>query len=92
MEETKRVHIVRGLRQIWMRRKERSEALKLAKYTCQKCGKKKSVAKGKEQKVEVHHKLGVGNWDRIVQVIRDELLCSPEHLEVLCPECHKLER
>jgi 5-methylcytosine-specific restriction endonuclease McrA len=92
MEETKRVHIVRGLRQIWMRSKERSEALKLAKYTCQKCGKKKSVAKGKEQKVEVHHKLGVGNWDRIVQVIRDELLCSPEHLEVLCPECHKLER
>jgi len=91
MEETKRVHIVRGLRQIWMRSKERSEALKQAKYTCAKCGVKKSQAKGKEQKVEVHHKLGVGNWDRIIQVIREELLCPPEHLEVLCPDCHKLE-
>jgi predicted HNH restriction endonuclease len=91
MEETKKTHIVRGLRQIWLRSLERRDALKRTKYTCERCGVKQSKAKGKEQKVTVHHKKGVGNWDRIIQVIREELLCSPEHLEVLCPECHKLE-
>jgi hypothetical protein len=50
---------------------------------------KASQAKGKEQKLEVHHKNGVGNWDAVCNMIYEQLLCSPEKLEVLCPDCHK---
>jgi predicted HNH restriction endonuclease len=89
MEQTSKTHIVRGLRQIWLRSLERREALKRAKYCCEKCGVKQSKAKGKEQRVEVHHKEGVLNWDKIIEIIREQLLCEPEKLEVLCPECHK---
>ncbi len=89
--ETKKTHIVRMLRMLWLRSVERAEAMKRAKYCCERCGVKQSKAKGKEQKVEVHHKGGVGNWDRIIAVIREELLCPPEKLEVLCPDCHDTE-
>ena len=85
---TPRSQIVHALRQLWLRSRERAECLKLAHYTCNKCGKKKSAKKGFEQKVEVHHKEGVCNWDIIVGMIRQELLCNPEMLEALCPECH----
>jgi 5-methylcytosine-specific restriction endonuclease McrA len=60
-------------------------------YTCQRCGRKKSKAKGKEFDVEVHHKDGVLNWDMLINLVYDFLLCSPEHLETLCPECHDKE-
>ena len=50
--------------------------------------KKKSQKKGFEQKVEVHHKEGILNWDVLVDTIYMELLCSPDKLECLCPECH----
>jgi predicted HNH restriction endonuclease len=92
MEEFKRrtgrSQIVHTIRMLWLRSVERSEALKRTKYCCEKCGVKRSVAKGKEQKVEVHHKEGIGNWDAVVEVIRKEILCDPDNLEVLCPECH----
>ena len=60
-------------------------------YTCQCCGKKQSKAKGKEFKVEVHHRHGVLNWAEIYEVIRKYLLTEPEHLETLCKSCHKKE-
>jgi predicted HNH restriction endonuclease len=86
--ETPRSQIVHSLRQLWLRSRERAECLKKANYTCQNCGKKKSQKKGFEQKVEVHHKEGILNWDEIVEVIKKDLLCSPDKLEALCPECH----
>jgi CRISPR/Cas system CSM-associated protein Csm3 (group 7 of RAMP superfamily) len=83
---------IRGaLRQLWLRSRERAKALKDNNYTCQKCHVKQSKAKGKEQKVEVHHKEGVCNWEQILQCIYDQLLCDPSKLEVLCPICHKEE-
>ena len=88
MPRTPRSRVKSALRQLWMKSAERSEALKRDKYICQKCGVKKSVAKGKEQKVEVHHKDGVLNWDEIIEIIMDQLLCDSKKLEVLCPECH----
>jgi predicted HNH restriction endonuclease len=88
---TPKTHIVRQLRLLWLKSKERSQALKNSQYTCEHCGVKQSTAKGREQKVEVHHKKGVTNWDRIIEVIREELLCDPEDLEVLCPDCHDEE-
>jgi 5-methylcytosine-specific restriction endonuclease McrA len=70
---------------------ERASALKRDNYTCQKCGRKQSRAKGKEQKVEVHHKVGVLNWDKMTDNIFQYLLCEVKHLVTLCPECHKKE-
>ena len=88
MAQTPKTIIVRQLRLLWLRSRERSETLKRSEYKCERCGVKKSKAKGCEQKVEVHHKEGVCNWDRIIEVIREELLCSPDKLESLCPDCH----
>ena len=78
-----------ALRRLWLRSRERAAALKRDKNTCQHCGAKQSVAKGREVKVEVHHtRGGIENWELIFSVIRQELLCDPELLETLCVECH----
>ena len=90
-ERTPRSRIRSALRALWLRSAERSTALKNHKYTCICCGVKQSKAKGKEQKVEVHHKEGVLNWDEVLDEITDQLLCDPTYLEVLCTECHKKE-
>ena len=85
---TSKSHIVHALRLLWLRSKERSEALKRAKYCCERCHVKQSVAKGKEQKIEVHHKNGIENWDEVIECIRKNILCDVDELEVLCPDCH----
>jgi predicted HNH restriction endonuclease len=51
---------------------------------------KQSRAKGKEQKVEVHHADEI-NWDGLCDLIRERLLQTPDRLVPLCPECHKKE-
>jgi len=89
--ETPRSRVRSAIRQLWLRSREHAKALKDAKYSCQRCGVKKSVAKGKEQKVSVHHRDGIGNWESVIDVIFSEILCSPDKLEVLCPKCHDTE-
>ena len=82
--------IVSALRLVWLRSRERAAAIKRDGNTCQVCGKKGSVAKGKGVKTECHHtQEGDINWDRILRVIRAELLCDPKGLITLCKECHK---
>ena len=88
-EVTTKAQIVSNLRLLWLRSKERAKRLKYDNYSCCRCGVKASKAKGREQKVEVHHKRGICNWDDIIEVIRQQLLCDLEHLETLCPDCHK---
>ena len=88
---TPRSRIKGMLRQLWLRSAERSECLKRDRYSCQRCGVKKSVKKGFEQKVEVHHKEGILNWDEIIDLIHEQLLCDIDKLETLCPECHSHE-
>ena len=78
-----------AVRQLFLRSRERAAALKRDEYTCQDCGRKQSKAKGKELKVEVHHKEGVCNWQEIYDVLRKNLLCDPAGLETLCVDCHK---
>jgi predicted HNH restriction endonuclease len=90
-KRTQRSRIKAALRQLWLRSRERAQALKNNNYSCNKCGAKQSKAAGREQKVEVHHKEGIGNWDKVIELIQEEILCDPEKLEVLCPECHKEE-
>lgn len=88
---TPKSRIVAGLRKMWLWSRERNEAMRYYDRTCQKCGVRESKAKGREQKIQVHHKDGILNWDEIVFEIRKNLLVSPDKLECLCPECHKKE-
>ena len=78
-----------ALRQLWLRSRERAAAIKRDEYRCQRCGGKQSKAKGKEFKVEVHHKSGIENWQELYDSVRKNLLVDPENLETLCKECHK---
>ena len=73
-----------------MRCRERQAALKAAKYCCARCGAKQSRAKGREVKVEVHHKRGIC-WDGLIDLIAERLLQTPEDYEVLCEGCHEKE-
>jgi predicted HNH restriction endonuclease len=88
VEYTPSSKITVALRQLWLRSRERAKALKLANYCCKDCGVKQSKAKGREQKVEVHHKKGI-NWKGLAEEIRNRVLQTPDDLEVLCPDCHK---
>jgi len=91
LEYTPSSQIRSALRRLFLRSRERNLRLKTDKYTCQKCGVKQSKAKGKEVKVEVHHKIGVENWSALYDAVRKYLLCDPDHLETLCKKCHKSE-
>ena len=84
---TPKGRITSTLRQLWLRSAEREEELKRDRYTCVSCGAKQSRAKGKEQKVEVHHIQGI-EWDEIVDLIYQEILCDVDKLQTLCPDCH----
>ena len=87
-ERTSRARIKGMLRQMWLRSAERGTAIKRDGYTCQDCGIKQSTKKGFEVKVQVHHKEGINNWDEIIDLIQDSLLCNPDKLETLCIDCH----
>ena len=78
-----------ALHQLWLRSRERAATLKRDKHTCQSCGKKASVAKGKEFKVQVHHINGV-QWSEMVRYIRENLLVEPKDMTTLCKKCHEL--
>jgi hypothetical protein len=90
---TPRSKVRAAIRQVWLRSRERAAALKRDKYCCQRCGVKQSKAKGKEQKVEVHHLEGhIPNWELIIDEIFKSILCDPKFLQTLCPDCHDAEK
>jgi 5-methylcytosine-specific restriction endonuclease McrA len=80
-----------ALRRLFLRSRERGEAIKRDGYTCCDCGAKQSRAKGKEVYVEVHHKDNILNWDKLFEAVREYLLCHPDHLETKCKDCHSKE-
>ena len=86
---TPRSKVRAALRLLSLRSRERAAALKREGYCCERCGVKQSKAKGKEVAVQVHHREGIGNWDKVIDLIYEELLCSPDKFEVLCKLCHK---
>lgn len=79
-----------ALRQVWLRSRERAAALKREGNTCECCGKKASVAKGKECKLEVHHLNGI-EWQNIIDYIYRHILVDPSQLQVMCKSCHEEE-
>jgi predicted HNH restriction endonuclease len=93
MERTPRSRIKGMLRQIFLRSRERANALKDNGYCCKKCGLKATTRKGEEVKLEVHHVDGISVWDDIIDKIETEVLCIgyPEKLMPLCRDCHAQE-
>ena len=89
-ERTPRSRIRGMLRQIFLRSRERANALKKTQYCCSKCGIKASVKKGCEVKLEVDHVEGIDVWDELISLIEEKLLCigSPNKLQALCRDCH----
>jgi 5-methylcytosine-specific restriction endonuclease McrA len=71
-----------------LRSRERAAAEKRDNKTCQVCGKRKSAAKGREVKTEIHHLDGV-EWNKIIDYVYRHLLVSPDKLVTLCVDCHK---
>lgn len=85
---TPRSQVRSALRRLWLRSRERQSALKRDGYRCQKCGLKQSRAKGKEVYAEVHHINKILDWEKVIDIIYQELLCSADFLETLCVKCH----
>jgi predicted HNH restriction endonuclease len=85
---TPKSRVKNALRQVWLRSRERAAAIKREGACCEHCGVKQSVAKGREVKLEVHHKHGVLNWDAVLDAVYKYLLCDPKDLQVLCKKCH----
>jgi 5-methylcytosine-specific restriction endonuclease McrA len=90
LEITPNSQIKAAVHRLWLRSRERAAALKRDKRTCQCCSAKASVAKGREQKVEVHHLNGI-DWSKITEYIRRHVLTDPKNLQTLCPDCHSRE-
>lgn len=89
-KHTPRSVIKNAIRRVWLRSRERAAALKREAYTCERCGVKQSTAKGREVKVQVHHRHGI-DWDGVVDLIAERVLQTPDDLEVLCEACHDQE-
>lgn len=88
---TPRSRVTNALRMLWLRSRERSEALKINDRRCNVCGVRESHAKGNEKKIQVHHKEGINVWQEIIDLVFKKILVSPDRLECMCPECHKKE-
>ena len=88
---TPRSRVRAALRQLYLRSRERAARLKLAGNCCERCKVKASKAKGREVGVQVHHKKGIAQWEKIIDLIFEQLLVDPSLLEVVCVDCHKAE-
>jgi 5-methylcytosine-specific restriction endonuclease McrA len=86
-KHTPRSRIRSALRNVWLRSRERAACLKRDGYTCQICGKKQTMAKGKVFKVQVHHLNGI-EWEYLIDEVYKHLLCNPDNLQTICKPCH----
>jgi predicted HNH restriction endonuclease len=85
--KTPRSKVTAALRKLFLRSRERNFALKTKGYRCEYCGAKQSKAKGREVKVECHHKSGIKNWKEIIDSVFQTVLNLAD-LQVLCEKCH----
>ena len=74
---TPRSRVKNAIRLVWLRSRERAAALKKADNKCTECGVKKSTAKGREVKLQVHHEPPI-DWDGIVDLIFERILNAPQ--------------
>ena len=90
LEYTPNSRIRQALRLLWMRSRERGQALRNTNYCCAYCGVKQSKAKGKEVSLDVHHLDGI-DWSGLCDLIRERLLQTPDRLAPACKACHAIE-
>lgn len=88
---TPRSRVRQALRQLSLRSRERAAVLKKDKYTCVRCGVKQSKARGHEVQIQAHHKKGI-EWERLIDIVYEMLLCPAEDWETLCKDCHEKEK
>lgn len=74
-------------RYIWLRCRERAEALRRAGYRCQGCGVKQSAARGQEVRLDVHHK-NPADMKKAVDAVFEFVITSVDNLVPLCRGCH----
>jgi hypothetical protein len=77
--------ITSALRIVWLRSRERAACAKRAGGAGKK---RKCEACGEAPWDEIHH-TRPADMKRIIAVIREELLPSPDKLQALCACCHK---
>ena len=87
---TPRGRVKQVLRQLSLRSRERAAALRRDGYACQVCHAKQSKARGREVAGEVHHIAGV-QWEKLIDLVYEMLLCAPDQMITLCRECHEKE-
>jgi len=88
VEYTPKSRITSALRTVWMRSRERAAAIKQTNGHCVTCNAKQTSAKGRVVKLQVHHAYHRPNWDRIIKVVMEELLQTPDQLWPMCKGCH----
>ena len=82
LKHTPNSKITSPLRRLSMYSRERAAVLKRAGGICEYCGVK--------AKLQAHHQRPI-NWGRIIRIIRQELLVSPDEMDAICHECHEVE-
>lgn len=90
LKTTPRSRVRAAIRALWLRSRERAAALKRESNTCECCGAKQSVAKGREVKLQVHHLDGI-EWEKVIDYVFRHVLVDPDKLQVLCESCHNEE-
>jgi predicted HNH restriction endonuclease len=80
--------IRQALRLVWLRSRERGDALKNTGYRCSVCGVHQSAAKGREVRLDVHHLDGC-DWEGVIETVRRKILQTPDRLTPLCQACHQ---
>ncbi len=84
---TPKSQIKSALRRLWLRSRERAEALRSTGNCCDACGVKASKAKGREVSLEVHHRDGI-DWNGLTELIARRMLPPWDRLQPLCKACH----
>ena len=85
---TPRSRVKSALRQLWLRSRERGNAVKRDENACQVCSKKGTKAKNKKRiDIQVHHIDGI-EWEELIDMVYKYLLVHENKLECLCTDCH----
>jgi 5-methylcytosine-specific restriction endonuclease McrA len=87
-DTTPRSQVRSALRRLFLRSRERAFAMRRDLRTCQDCGVKASVAKGREVAVCVHHLGDDAGLEAVIDMVYERLLCRPGELTTLCRACH----
>jgi len=85
---TPRSKVKSALRQLWLRGRERGNAVRRDCNTCVYCCRKGTKARNKERvDIQVHHMRGI-EWEELIDMVYKYLLVHEDYLECVCTDCH----